>query len=443
MIYYNTRFLPPKKDGKFILTDVKNVQNPKELSKNLGITELEAEKRLDEQFKSLEQAYEYLTSNPTGMIRYSMTGGSYGAVVNANATYKDPSTIDFQNAAKKVMLLNKQQAIDAVGSPNSKGGFYLGVSGVGAPMFMKIKKISEQDINLIYNVLAKPLTNQAGQPVSLETRKGIIETYLKTSAKDITIAIDREKNRLVLKYKNEIVDLDNEQAVKNAIAKDKSGNPREYTFLTNKFNNEESIPFYSVAVDERTGGAYISGVKAMSPMEYISHVAEVKVELESDNTIKQYNPYFTLVTDLKDIGKTVLAEQAPAAPVSEVKELKDAIVDRLRSGETITGTISRPEKAITAFEFSETGKPTVKFYNRGAQPVDPINDINKKATLKLVETVTTFPSELITFIPPRSTFTAHGIFSLLFTHSASSRLVNNSWLIAWLLCWCKCSLKQI
>ena len=505
MIYYNTRFLPSKQDGKFILTNVKNVQNPKELSKNLGITELEAENRLNEQFKSLEQAYEYLKANPTGSIRYAINGGSYGAVVNANATYKDPSTIDFQNAVKNVMLLNKQQAIDATGSPNSKGGFYLGVSGVGAPMFMKIKKISDADVNLIYNVLTKQLTNQAGQPVSLETRRNIIYTYLKPSAKDITITIDTEKNRLVLKYKNEVIDLDNEQAVKNAIAKDKSGNAREYTFLTNKFNSEESVPFYSIAVDERTGGAYISGVKAMSPMEYISHVAEVKVELESDNTIKQYNPYFTLVTDLKDLGKTVLAEQVPEAPVSdieakkalgqeligivwnrlakqgvtnadaligtretidnvdfdkfwsnitkedlenlkktielkkqeqldlydkfkgefdpstgtitsndtsffdakikiinaelaalglpsavsEVKQLKDAIVNRLKNGETITGTISRPEKAITAFEFSETGKPTVKFYNRGAQPVDPINDINKKATLKLVETVTT------------------------------------------------------
>ena len=581
MIYYNTRFLPPKVDGKFILTNVKNVQNPKELSKNLGISELEAEKRLDEQFKSLEQAYEYLKANPTGSIRYAINGGSFGAVVNANATYKDPSTIDFQNAVKNVMLLNKQQAIDATGSFNSKGGFYLGVSGVGAPMFMKIKKISDADVNLIYNVLTKQLTNQAGQPVSLETRRNIIYTYLKPSAKDITIAIDAEKNRLVLKYKNEVIDLDNEQAVKNAIAKDKSGNAREYTFLTNKFNSEESVPFYNVAVDEKTGNAYISGVKAMSPMEYISHVAEVKVELESDNTIKQYNPYFTLVTDLKDIGKTVLAEQVPAAPVSDkkadidnffsinsqsildnkkdiianpskyetskkvgnitieqtvdvaesgaltimqfvnsndkaiylsnriyvsskgevssrvkrgggigffkdesgvvtneskermlklaetvknyfpeifarieeyakkykgfaiettkfeetvkklefidafdsflydkdllsdadfvritlhnaelaaldqsttpvsdVRELKDAIVDRLRSGETITGTISRPANSVTAFEFNEAGKPTVKFYNRGAQPVDH-NDINKKATLKLVGTVTT------------------------------------------------------
>jgi hypothetical protein len=324
MIYYNTRFLPPKVDGKFILTNVKNVQNPKELSKNLGISELEAEKRLDEQFKSLEQAYEYLKANPTGSIRYAINGGSFGAVVNANATYKDPSTIDFQNAIKNVMLLNKQQAIDATGSPNSRGGFYLGVSGVGAPMFMKIKKISDADVNLIYNVLTKQLTNQAGQPVSLETRRNIIYTYLKPSAKDITIAIDAEKNRLVLKYKNEVIDLDNEQAVKNAIAKDKSGNLREYTFLTNKFNSEESVPFYNVAVDERTGGAYISGIKAMSPMEYISHVAEVKVELESDNTIKQYNPYFTLVTDLKDIGKTVLAEQAPVAPVSN-KELENKI----------------------------------------------------------------------------------------------------------------------
>jgi len=331
LIYYNTRFLPPKQDGKFILTNVKNVQNPQELSKNLGISELDAEKMLDAQFKALEQSYEYLKVNPEGKILYSIQGGSYGTVVNENAAFVDPKSIKFENAAKKVVLINKQQAAEATGSSNAKGGFYLTATGKGM-MFMKIKKLSDTDINLIFNVLTKNLTNQAGQPVSLETRKNIIQTYIKTSPNDIMISIDSTNNKLVLKYKGEVVDLNNVDAVKNAIARDKTGNLREYTFATNKFNDEQAIPLYSVEVDERTGGAYISGIKPMSPIEYMSHVSEVKVELEPDGTIRQYNPYFSLVSTPETIGKTVLKTEPSITDLKAQLEDKQRKLEELELG---------------------------------------------------------------------------------------------------------------
>ena len=444
MIYYNTRFLPAKRDGKFILTNVKNVQNPTELSKNLNITESEAEKLLDAQFTALEQSYSYLKSNPEEKILFSISGGSYGAIVNEKAAFVDPKTIDFEGAAKKVMLLNKNQIVEATGSSNSKGGFYLSVSGKGL-MYMKNKKLSDSDTNLIYNVLTKSITNQAGQAISLETRKNIIQTYIKMSANDISISTDSEKNRLVLKYKNEIIDLDNEQAVRNAITKDKTGNLREYTFLTNKFNNEEAVPFYTVEIDERTGGAYISGVKAMSPIEYMSHVTEVKTELAPDGTIKQYNPYFSLVSTPESIGKTVLkaedsavsvkklrAEEqvelakaipdiesykvngeinkslmtpedlakyneiydkydkliTPLLPATTVKEKKDAIVSQLRQGQEVKGNIQRPQNSVTRFEFIKADGTVVNFYNRNAESINE-SDLNKKATLKLVDRIVT------------------------------------------------------
>ena len=435
LIYYNTRFLPPKKDGKFILTNVKNVQNPKELSKNLGISELDAEKMLDAQFKALEQSYEYLKSNPEGRILYSIRGGSYGTVVNENAAFVDPNSINFENAAKKVVLLNKQQASEATGSSNSKGGFYLTATGKGI-MFMKIKKLSDTDANLIFNVLTKNLTNQAGQPVSLETRKNIIQTYIKTSPNDIMISTDSTNNKLVLKYKGEIIDLDNVDAVKNAIAKDKTGNLREYTFATNKFNDEQAVPFYTVQVDERTGNAYISGVKAMSPIEYMAHVSEVKVELEPDGTIRQYNPYFSLVSTPETIGKTVLKTEGPVTdPKNEVERLraeeqadlvkaginltefkntygnkqgnmpdalytiykaiydkydklitpllqaatirekKDTIVEQLRQGQEVTGDIQRPQNSVTRFEFIKADGTVVNFYNRNAESINE-SDLN-------------------------------------------------------------------
>jgi hypothetical protein len=444
MIYYNTRFLPAKRDGKFILTNVKNVQNPTELSKNLNITESEAEKLLDAQFTALEQSYSYLKSNPEEKILFSISGGSYGAIVNEKAAFVDPKTIDFEGAAKKVMLLNKNQIVEATGSSNSKGGFYLSVSGKGL-MYMKNKKLSDSDTNLIYNVLTKSITNQAGQPISLETRKNIIQTYIKMSANDISISTDSEKNRLVLKYKNEIIDLDNEQAVRNAITKDKTGNLREYTFLTNKFNNEEAVPFYTVEIDQRTGGAYISGVKAMSPIEYMSHVTEVKTELAPDGTIKQYNPYFSLVSTPESLEKTVLKAEDPAVsvkklraeeqvelakaipdiesykvngeinkslmtpgdlakyneiydkydklitpllPATTVKEKKDAIVSQLRQGQEVKGNIQRPQNSVTRFEFIKADGTVVNFYNRNAEPINE-SDLNKKATLKLVDRVVT------------------------------------------------------
>jgi len=386
MIYYNTRFLPAKRDGKFILTNVKNVQNPTELSKNLNITELEAEKLLNAQFTALEQSYSYLKSNPEEKILFSISGGSYGAIVNEKAAFVDPKTIDFEGAAKKVMLLNKNQIVEATGSSNSKGGFYLSVSGKGL-MYMKNKKLSDSDTNLIYNVLTKSITNQAGQPVSLETRKNIIQTYIKMSANDISISTDSEKNRLVLKYKNEIIDLDNEQAVRNAITKDKTGNLREYTFLTNKFNSEEAVPFYTVEIDERTGGAYISGVKAMSPIEYMSHVTEVKTELAPDGTIKQYNPYFSLVSTPESIGKTILKAEEPTT-YSTVREKKDTIVDQLLRGEEVIGDIQRPQNSVTRFEFIKADGTVVNFYNRNAEPINE-SDLSKKATLKLVDRVVT------------------------------------------------------
>jgi hypothetical protein len=387
IIYYNTRFLPQKSNGKYILTNVKNVQNPKELAKNLSITEEEAERRLTEQFNALEKAYNYLSSNPSGKLVYSITGGSFGGVVNNNAQYVDPKNINFNNAVQEVLQLNKKQAVDSTGASNAKGGFYLKVGGYPSPMYIKNKKLSEQDVDLIYNALTKDLTNQAGQPVSMDTRKNIISTFLKLERNDFSLVVDRQNNKFVLKYKNEPVDLNNPEAVKNAIRTDKAGNRREYYFQTSKFNNQEAIPFYSISTDERTGNAYISGVQSMSPIDYMSHVAEVKAELDTDGSLKQYNPYFTIVQSPVELEKVVLESQ-PETPVSDVRELKDAIVYRLMNGETITGTISRPTNSVTAFEFNEAGKPTVKFYNKGAQPVDH-NDINKKATLKLVETVTT------------------------------------------------------
>jgi len=199
-------------------------------------------------------------------------------------------------------------------------------------MFMKIKKLSDTDINLIFNVLTKNLTNQAGQPVSLETRKNIIQTYIKTSPNDIMISIDSTNNKLVLKYKGEVVDLNNVDAVKNAIARDKTGNLREYTFATNKFNDEQAIPLYSVEVDERTGGAYISGIKPMSPIEYMSHVSEVKVELEPDGTIRQYNPYFSLVSTPETIGKTVLKTEPSITDLKAQLEDKQRKLEELELG---------------------------------------------------------------------------------------------------------------
>ncbi len=72
-----------------------------------------------------------------------------------------------------------------------------------------------------------------------------------------------------------------------------------------------------------------------------------------------------------------------------VKELKDALVQRLQAGETITGTISKPTGTPNnVFEFIEEGKPTVTFYNTGVAQIT-MDDLNKTATLRLVEKIVT------------------------------------------------------
>jgi hypothetical protein len=73
-----------------------------------------------------------------------------------------------------------------------------------------------------------------------------------------------------------------------------------------------------------------------------------------------------------------------------VKELKDALVQRLQAGETITGTISKPEgkETKTSYKFSEEGKQDVYFYNTGGETIT-MDDFTKTATLRLVERIIT------------------------------------------------------
>ena len=73
-----------------------------------------------------------------------------------------------------------------------------------------------------------------------------------------------------------------------------------------------------------------------------------------------------------------------------VTELKEAIVQRLKAGDTITGTVSKKSTDDpTIFEFTEEGKPSVVFYNKGTAEPITAEDVNKIATLNLVEKLVT------------------------------------------------------
>lgn len=91
------------------------------------------------------------------------------------------------------------------------------------------------------------------------------------------------------------------------------------------------------------------------------------------------------------INRALVKKESFPKPDAEltVKELKDALVQRLQAGETITGTISKPTGTPdNVFEFIEEGKPTVTFYNTGVAQIT-MDDLNKTATLRLVEKIVT------------------------------------------------------
>jgi hypothetical protein len=390
IIYYNTRFLPKKENNRFILTNVSNVQNPTELSKNLGISVELATEMLDSQFKQLEQDYEYLTANPDAVIINSIESGSFGAVVNEDAEYVSLSNVKLDGNPITVQALTKAQAKEVFNSDKAMAGLYTSILNKGVPMYTKSKAISQQDIDLIVSLIMDPVYNRSGNPISLETKKAFIENYIKFSSRDLSINVDTAKQRFRVKYNGKYIDVNNRDAVRTAVSTSSKGFPRDYSMQFEKVNSGNPITLYGIEVDSRTGNKIIT-FSEYTPQDYMGYVSEVKASIDDNGNIKQYNPYFRLLRSPKELQKTIIPQ--PAQPITDVstttvKELKDNIASRLKNGETITGTISRPANSVTAFEFNEKGQPTVKFYNRNAQPVNE-EDINKKATLKLVEKIVT------------------------------------------------------
>ena len=441
-IYYNARFLPKKVNGKFDYSKLTNVQQPKEIADNLGITLEEATQKLDAEFELLEQSQQFINANPNGFLLGSMLSGSFGGVVFETQAFVNPSEIA-EAQVESIQFYDKTKAAEATGLSTSLSGTYVKFINMPRAYRFKANKVKDnvEIKNTIISLLKDAVKDASGKVISASQKKTEVIGLLglaNLKNQGITLTIDSETKKIIVKKNNqEVTDISNLFDDMNLFVNQK--------YITDNINNL-SRPIVSED-NVLTYKSYKNDAKA-----YLGEIGTVNVALDNNKKIEEYNPYFNVsfladqLTKLRE-GKSapvpsaegpleipietaaridlvnlygyqqgyvdklttqqVIEEyekakqeksgQADNALKPEkfnnlgVKEKHETLVTALRDGETITGKIEKPTDATTGYNFTFNNGSKVTFYNTPSTEVKLINadDITKKATLILVDKVTT------------------------------------------------------
>ena len=162
-------------------------------------------------------------------------------------------------------------------------------------------------------------------------------------------------NDLIKKTGEKQINLFKEQLTKALREGDKDNT---YTYISYpSIKKSQDFLEYNADTEELDSGDYVAHLETLEGTVVISDL---------DPGFYNKNLLFGLPSsvseNLKNIQDEVkdLVNQTPAT----AKEIKDALADRLRNGESITGTITRPPGAETGFEFTEANGNIAYFYNQ-------------------------------------------------------------------------------
>ena len=162
-------------------------------------------------------------------------------------------------------------------------------------------------------------------------------------------------NDLIKKTDKKQINLFKEQLTKALKEGDKDNT---YTYISYpSIKKSQDFLEYNADTEELDSGDYVAHLETLEGTVVISDL---------DPGFYNKNLLFGLPSsvseNLKNIQDEVkdLVNQTPTT----AKEIKDALADRLRNGESITGTITRPPGAETGFEFTEANGNIAYFYNQ-------------------------------------------------------------------------------
>ena len=183
-----------------------------------------------------------------------------------------------------------------------------------------------------------------------------IELFSKVglNAKD-SIAKIYVTNDLIKKTDEKQINLFKEQLTKALKEGDKDNT---YTYISYpSIKKSQDFLEYNADTEEFDSGDYVAHLETLEGTVVIS---DLDPGFYNKNLL--FGVPSSVSENLKNIQDEVkdLVNETPTT----AKEIKDALADRLRNGESITGTITRPPGAETGFEFTEANGNTAYFYNQ-------------------------------------------------------------------------------
>lgn len=299
VVYYNSRYLPNKnKDNAFDVDRVTNTQNPQEISKNFGISLDEAREYLKQGFEFLESAYDYIRAAKGNKIINSIDFGSFGAVSDSEA-----KPVPYSGKYFGKQNLNFNFYAPGAVSKNSFGGIYVTPNETNSPVPIINSTLSDELVNNIVSLILDVNEDTNGNIITNADKKKIIGTYVLSSVRDISYGVDSSTGEFFVKVQGEKIKLSNKAKAREELTKalktNAKGKGREYVIDTAKANSDAVVPMFTISDNKAT-------VTNVPYSEYLGSFASVKVDLDVDGQVKQYNPYFKVAPINADAAKVIV-----------------------------------------------------------------------------------------------------------------------------------------
>jgi hypothetical protein len=299
VVYYNSRYLPSKtKDGAADVDRVTNTQNPQEIAKNFNMSVDEAREYLRQGFDFLESAYDYIRGAKGNKIINSIDFGSFGAISDIDA-----KPIPYSGSYFGKQNLNFSFFAPGAVSKNSFGGIYVTPNETNTPVPIINKSLSDELVNNIVSLILDVDTDTAGEIITNADKKKIIGTYVLSSVKDISYGVDSSTGEFFVKYQGEKLNLSNtaksREELTAAFKTNAKGRGREYVIDTAKASANGMVSMFTITGDK-------ASITNVPYSEYLESFATVKVDLDVEGKVKQYNPYFKVAPINADTAKVIV-----------------------------------------------------------------------------------------------------------------------------------------
>ena len=160
--------------------------------------------------------------------------------------------------------------------------------------------------------------------------------------------------------------------------------------LTGGYQKKEGRVFINYDKDSITSRSYLrydSAKESFVKKDYIEFLSGLTTDVFVINADPGFYNYVVKFTTPESVIGSVITEASNTGFVNAIKSAKDRLVERLESGEVISGTLNKDSYKDTLWNVFEEDGNMINFYNHIIKLTDA--DIGKTVTLELVPEVKT------------------------------------------------------